>query len=433
MPDIVRPMLNRTTYSLLSRLGLPLILAGFTLRSLRQTAYRQRLGERLGLLSAKNLKKGGFVIHASSVGEVIALKPFILKVIEEFHGKPITVTTFTPTGSEQVKSSFGDKVQHCFLPIDNPGCVARFLDQLQPKAIVLMETEIWPNLLEQAHARNIFTLLINGRISPRSFPKYQKIHALVSNALNKIDQILTQSNEDAERFIALGANAKNTEVMGNLKYDVSATPELLEKAQNIRSSLGARPIWIIGSTHENEEALYLSAIRKVRAQHPELLVVIAPRHIERVQPVAHELTVHQLQFVCRKENKLPEKNHEVWLIDTLGELMLFYALADVTTVAGTFDETGGHNPLEPAALKKAITCGPNMKNFKEVTEKLLLNKGMLQVETIDELVTVVNDLLGKREIEISAEQLGENAFKVVKENQGATAKAIDALRAFNKK
>lgn len=433
MPDIVRHMLNPTTYSLFTRVGLPLILAGFTLRSLSQKAYRQRLNERLGILDSKKLKKkDGLVIHASSVGEVIALKPFILKVIDEFKDTPVTVTTFTPTGSEQVKTSFGDRVQHCFLPIDSPGCVDRFLDHLQPKAIVLMETEIWPNLLAQSHKRNIRVLLINGRISQRSFPKYKKVQPLVYGALNNIDKILTQSKEDAERFIALGANEKNTEVMGNLKYDVSPAPNLFENAQKIRNNLGERPIWIIGSTHENEEALYVEAAKKVFAQHPDTLVLLAPRHLERAQAITHLLTKNNITFVSRSENKFPEKTHQVWLIDTLGELMLFYSLADIATVAGTFDETGGHNPLEPAALKKAIICGPNMRNFAEITEQLLLNQGMIQVGSIDQLVITVNDLLAGNVMgnQLSAEHLGENAYKVVNENQGATKRALGILKAL---
>lgn len=370
------------------------------------------------------------MIHAASVGEVIALRPFILRVLESFSSTPVTVTTFTPTGSDQVKKTFADRVQHCFLPIDSPTCVARFLTELKPKAIVLMETEIWPNLLQQAHQKNIRTLLINGRLSERSFPKYQKIHALVSNALSKIDLVLTQSKEDAERFVALGSKEQATEVMGNLKYDITPANDLFEKAQSIKNDIGERPVWVIGSTHEDEEALYIEAIQQLLTRQPNTLVIIAPRHVERVQPLCQLLTKHDLKFVKRSDNVPPNKQHSIWLIDTLGELMLFYAIADLAFVAGSFDNTGGHNPLEPAALKKAVICGPNMRNFQEITAQLLEKNGMLQVNTAEELVEVTDRLLCEKESAhyLERKELGENAYHVVKQNQGATENALLALR-----
>jgi len=290
-----------------------------------------------------------------------------------------------------------------------------------------METELWPTLLHQCHRRGIRLLLINGRISQRSYPRYQKISSLIAPTVSRIDRILAQSQHDPERFISLGAKVKTVSTGGNLKYDMAPPPSGIEQsAETFLSQLQNRQIWVVGSTHDNEEQIILQAFAIVRMARPELLLVVAPRHPERVSQLKVKIAARGLQMVLRSENKIPSKNDNVWLIDTMGELLLFYKIATVCTVAGSFDTIGGHNPLEPALFSKPTVVGPHMTNFEDIMLRLKHAQGVIQTlnSSAEELARNIEDMISHSH---SAKQLGANAAAVLKENQGATEKSVNAL------
>lgn len=396
-------------------------------RSINHPEYRQRLSERLGWLP-RQFNPGGIVIHGASVGEVLALKPFIERCLSQFEHLPITVTTFTPTGSAQVKKLFGKRVQHCYLPLDIWPCSSLFLKKLSPKAIVIMETELWPNLITQASKLGIKQLLINGRISDKSFGSYQRFSPLVAPSLKKFDQIQAQSKENAQRFIALGARPEACMAAGNLKFDIKVGADVERKQADIASLLPSnRPILLLASSHEGDEQLALHAFQLIEQQCENPLLIIVPRHPERFDKVATLLSSQNISFQRRSEAQIVAGDTKVWLMDSLGELMAVFNFADTIIMGGTFSTIGGHNPLEPALFKKPIITGSDMANFKEIHQLLSNANGV--VTLADENIAVqlserVSQLFADNKL---AAEIGENAYQVVQQNQGATDTALAEL------
>ena len=415
---------------------LPITWLLLQLRSIKQKAYRQRLSERFGFMP-RQLQSGGIIVHAASVGEVIALKSFVNQLLAAKPKTVITVTTFTPTGSEQVSKLFGDRVQHCYLPLDSTLCVASFLNRLKPKAMVFMETELWPNLIAQARDRGIKLLLINGRLSKKSMDSYRKLSWLIAPTINSFEKVLCQSQVNYDNFLALGADVARCKVSGNVKFDISVNQEVKNKQQELSQFIEEnRLTWVVASTHKGDEYIALNAFATLLKSFPQLLLVIVPRHPERFNDVATLCEEHGYAVTRRSNNEKVTSNKQVWLLDTLGELLPTCALASVVTMGGSFSEIGGHNPLEPALFKKPIVVGPNMNNFIEVMQQLAAEQGIVQLneegdadDTNNEKVT--NELA--REIEailLSAETqqtLGENAYRVVMQNQGASTRSLKQL------
>lgn len=403
-------------------------------RSFNHPAYRHRLGERLGLVPS-NFKRGGIVIHGASVGEILALKPFINECLQAFNDVPITVTTFTPTGSEQVQKIFGDRVQHCYLPLDIWPCSTGFLNALQPSALVVMETELWPNLVAQAKQRGTKLLLINGRISDKSIGRYEKFSALIRPCLARFDQVLAQSELNQQRLIHLGANAETCHNVGNLKYDIKAGADTAQKYQVLSPLLNVeRPIWLLASSHEGDEAIALAAYRTIAKQYPDLLLVVVPRHPERFDKVVNVMQQQQISVQRRSDNLPISANTQVCVMDSLGELLAAYQFADIVTIGGTFSHIGGHNPLEPALYQKPIIVGADMANFVEVHQQMSDQQGLITLaKTNDDdalsqaLAEQVVTLLGD---ESTAAKLGRNAYQVVQANQGCCERTFAALNAL---
>jgi 3-deoxy-D-manno-octulosonic-acid transferase len=413
---------------------MPVVFILLLIRSINHSAYRTRLLERFGFISSA-FKPDGIVVHAASVGEVLALKPFINRLISDYPQLAITVTTFTPTGSAQVKKLFDEQVQHCYLPLDNPISTALFLKVLKPKVMVFMETELWPNLIAQASSRHSKLLLINGRLSDKSMRSYQKLNWLISPTIQRFDQILTQSQVNQDNYLAMGAIKTQCALSGNLKFDMSVNEDVDAKTRELSSFLMpdnkeeiARKIWLVASTHQGDEALALKSFEQIQKQHQDLLLIIVPRHPERFSQVV-TLCQQAGNNVIKRSSKArvtPQAN--IWIIDTLGELLSACALADVITMGGSFNEIGGHNPLEPALFKKPVIVGPNMSNFVEILAQLKSEDGILQLnknnEIEQQLAQQVTELLDN---ENKAKRFGENAFKVVQANQGATEKTLAVL------
>lgn len=419
-------------YRLLLLLLLPLVLLGLLLRSINHRAYRQRLSERLGFFP-KPAAAGGIIIHAASVGEVIALAPFIEQLLTRYPALPVTITTFTPTGSAQVKKLFADRVQHGFLPLDIYPCSQLFLSRLQPKVVIFMETELWPNLIAQCANKAIKLLLINGRLSPSSMNNYKKISRLITPSLNRFDKILCQSQDNYQNFIELGATSSRCQVSGNLKYDLSVSQAIVDKAKLLQQLLPqSRPIWLVASTHEGDENIALAAFKIIKMRFPTLLLVLVPRHPERFKLVAN-LCVTEHFSVAKRSELTPVLNQDIWLLDTLGELMSAFSLANIVTMGGSFSAIGGHNPLEPALFKKAVIVAHNMTNFTEVMQQLQQHKAIIQLpepshneanEQNQALASAVALLLDNPE---QARLLGERAHQVVLANQGASTRTLAAV------
>ena len=410
-------------YRIILLLLSPIILLALLFRSISNSQYRQRLSERLGFIP-KPYKKNGIVVHAASVGEVIALTPLIEQLLQAYPELPITITTFTPTGSAQVKKRFSSRVQHSYLPLDLLPCTQLFLTRLQPKLMIFMETELWPNLISQCANKQIKLLLINGRLSTKSMKSYSKISPLITPTLNYFDQILCQSQDNLMNFLQLGANDERCLVSGNLKFDISINDTILDKQAQLTTLLPKhRPLWLVASTHQGDEEIALTAFKQIKVLFPTLLLALVPRHPERFNTVEKLCISHNFTLVKRSENT-PVESQDIWLLDTLGELMAAYSLADIITMGGSFSHIGGHNPLEPALFKKPIVVGSDMSNFTEVLKQLKQLQGIVQLPAsqtstgqASQLAEMIINLLQDKP---QAELLGKQAHQVVMNNQGAS-------------
>jgi 3-deoxy-D-manno-octulosonic-acid transferase len=373
-------------------------------------------------------QKNGIIVHAASVGEVIALTPFIEQLLKTYPELPITLTTFTPTGSNQVKKQFSSRVQHCFLPLDILPCTQLFLSRLQPQLMIFMETELWPNLINQCARKKIKLLLINGRLSASSMKSYKKISSLITPSLNSFDKILCQSQDNLTNFLQLGATKDRCFVSGNLKFDINITANIIDKQAQLSCLLPTnRLLWLVASTHPGDEDIALTAFKKIKILFPTLLLVIVPRHPERFSGVERLCKSYNFTIIKRSENEAVAEQ-DIWLLDTLGELMAAYSLADIVTMGGSFSHIGGHNPLEPALFKKPIVVGSDMSNFTDVLQQFKQLKGIVQLpenQTSIEQSSQLADIIIKLLQDVpKATLLGEQAHQVVMNNQGASTRTL---------
>lgn len=412
----------RRLYTLLLYLLLPLVLLRLLLRGLRSPAYLRRWPERFGRFP-HTPPPGALWIHAVSVGEAIAAFPLVQQIRDRHPALPVVFTTTTPTGSERVVRQFGSAVHHAYLPYDLPGSVARFLDRAGPRLAVIMETELWPNMYAACAARGIPLIVANARLSARSAAAYRRVAPFARAVLRQATLIAAQSGEDAGRFLALGAPPDRVRVTGNLKFDLTVPDDVPERGAALRSAWGARrPVWIAASTHEGEEELVLDA--HARAQAPGLLLILVPRHPERFDRVAALSQARGLNLVRRSENRPCNPETEVYLGDSMGELLLLYAAADVAFVGGSLVPTGGHNPLEPAALARPVLHGPHMFNFAEISRLLQSAGGSREVRDSGELARSLEELLTRNGPGIA---MGERARAVVTQNRGALGRLLESI------
>lgn len=373
--DRVQERLLRAAYSLVLYVLLPVTLYHLVWRGFRQSAYLLRWSERYafyGDLSAPDGAEDGHLwVHAVSMGEVNAVAPLVNALLRRYPQQRLLLTTITPTGSERVRALWGDRVAHVYAPYDIPGAVARFLGAFRPRIALIVETELWPNLLFACRDRGIPAYLVNARLSERSLRGYRPLRALVGRALRSLRTVAAQSEGDAARFARLGARAEQLLVCGNLKYDTPVDAEAVAATvAEFRARSGARPAWIAASTHPEEEPQVLAIHQRLRAQHPDLLLLWAPRHPERFRPVVQQALDAGLQVATRSLTRLPAPEDAVFVIDTLGELMRFYACADVAFVGGSLQPVGGHNLLEPAAVGTPVVTGPHLHNFSDIAAQL---------------------------------------------------------------
>jgi 3-deoxy-D-manno-octulosonic-acid transferase len=415
--------MSRFLYSLLLYVLTPLVLLRLCFRSRKAPAYRRRIAERFGFFSPPEFK-GGIWVHAVSVGETLAAAPLIQHFLNTHPDVPLIVTTMTPTGSERVQALFGDRVFHVYAPYDLPCSVSRFLRRLAPRLAVIMETEVWPNMVVQTAAQGIPVVLANGRMSARSAKGYQRFSRLIKPAFASFAQVVAQSEDDARRFISLGAVEDHVQVSGSIKFDVSIGDDLRRQAEALRAALGSRPVWIAASTHPGEEEAVLAAHYQVLSKHPDAVLILVPRHPERFDGVADLLSSEGVAVARRSSGAVVTADTQVLLGDTMGELMMFYGAADVAFVGGSLIARGGHNMLEPAAWALPIVCGPSDFNFAEISSKLSVAGGMSIVADGDALGGEVASLLSDT---AWCQRRGQASLAVVDANRGALNKLIATL------
>lgn len=360
----------RWLYSLALYLLSPFTLYHLVSRGFRVREYFRRWDERYAAYGTEPGRPCVW-LHAVSVGEVNAAAPLVNALLRQGKATRWVITTITPTGSQRVRALWGGRVEHVYLPYDLPGSVDRFLQHFRPTVALIMETELWPNMLFGCRDHRIPVYVVNARLSARSLRGYRLLRPLLGRALRTVRCVAAQSAADARRFQVLGARPAQVQVLGNLKYDVEVPDGLEALRAGFDDALGrVRPVWIAASTHEGEEEAVVALHRRLRQRWPDLLLVWAPRHPERFARVQALATAAGWQVGARSRAGWPVAGDEVFVVDTLGELMAFYACADVAFVGGSLQPVGGHNLLEPAAVGTATVTGPHLHNFAEISRRL---------------------------------------------------------------
>ncbi|MDF2393687.1 3-deoxy-D-manno-octulosonic acid transferase [Aeromonas sp. 2MA4] len=408
----------RLLYNLLIHLGLPLALLALYKPKKGKPGFGARWAEHLGRTPASG-QEAPLWIHAVSVGETLAISPFIRALKADRPDLPILLTTTTRTGAEQA-AKLGNLVMHRYAPLDYPWAVAAFLKCIKPRALWVMETELWPNWLAACEARHLPVTIINARLSERSCQRYARFQGAFDTLSRPLTHLLCQHQDDAERFARLGIGRERLAVTGSIKFDIQLGDEVQARGHALRQQLGqSRPVWIAASTHQGEDEQVLAAFDLVLQRHPQALLILVPRHPERFDRVA-ELCA---PYGCvRRTGGAPiRETDKVYLGDTMGELPLMLAAADVAFVGGSLVTVGGHNLLEPAALGKPCLTGPAYFNFSDITRQLVAQGGAALVADAAALGEKVSELLAD---EGERRQMGEQARAVVLRNQGALARAL---------
>jgi len=405
-------------YRLLLMIASPLIL----LKLLRfSRGYRHySLAQAFGF--QKKVIKADIWVHCASVGEVLAARPLIKAWLDRYPSGHVLVTTMTPTGAEQVFNSFDDRVSHRYLPIDWPGSVSRFLKQLDCPTLLIIETELWPNLLLQVKRKGVTIHIVNARLSGRSFKKYAKFSSFSTRLMSLPDLVCAHAQADADRFLALGAN--KVCVTGNIKFDLKVSSQV--HADDWRQWFKQNEfVWIAASTHEGEDVFLLEEHLVLKAQHPSAVLILVPRHPERFELVYQQACAKFENVGLRSETVMEDwSNLDVLVGDSMGEMMHYFQASDLAFIGGSLIERGGHNPIEPALLAKPVLVGPHTFNFKEITENLVLSGGGLRCKNAE----LVGDLLlAFAKDKALVMETGQAAYEYALNNQGAVERVLDLV------
>lgn len=416
----------RYLYSFLMYLISPYLLARLWWKGRKLPAYRERIAERFCWDKLENQSFDVWV-HAVSLGEVIAATPLIEAMLKKQW--TILITTMTPTGAAQVKTKFGERVAHRYVPYDLYSVVKRFFHRINPKVGVIMETELWPNLISEANAVKIPLFLANARLSERSLKGYMRFKFLFKPILNQFNAILAQSADDAERFIRLGAEPERVHALGNMKFDLSVSTSDQSKFIAIKEQWGKqRPVVIIASTHDNEELCILKELKRLQRAILDVILLIAPRHPERFQKVYQLCKAEGFNVGLRSNLDSIHPNNEVVVLDCLGELLGFYHISNYAFVGGSLVPVGGHNVLEPIAMQVPVLSGNQVHNFKAVCRDLVDAQAIILVKDASELIDAIIRL---SEDQKSTQAMMERATQVLVNNKGSVSKHLDKIAALS--
>ena len=408
-------------YSQLIRLLLPYILLRLWWGGRHSPDLRRNWRQRLGFAPA--LEAPVIWVHAVSVGETIAAAPMVRRLLGRNPNATILLTAMTDTGLAQAQKMFGNQVQYAYVPYDTPGAVKRFLARVQPRILVIMETEIWPNLISQSRRAGVPVFLINARLSERSARGYERIRSLARPIMQSISWVAAQADQDAARFRRIGVATDKIAVTGSVKFDVDIEPRVREQAKRLRQQIGTRPVWIAGSTHDGEDSQLLKTHQRLLEAVPEALMIIVPRHPERFELVANAIVNEGFSLARRSLNDSP-KGAQVYLGDTMGELMMLYGASDLAFIGGSLIERGGHNPLEPAAWGIAVVSGPHVFNFESIYQRLLEHSGVKIVDSAQQLARYLAQLLDDPKM---LHESGQRALAVVESNRGALDRVVAGI------
>lgn len=419
----------RFIYSLVFYFLTPFLLLRLLWRGLKSPDYLKRWNERFAWYP-KKIFPHDIWFHAVSVGEVETLFPLVKRLQQAYPDIKLLVTTTTPTGSVRVRAVLSDSVSHVYLPYDFPGAVNRFLKHFKPRVAVILETEIWPNLFAACGANNAKLVIINACLSESSARGYQKISALIRPALSNVTRIAAQTEEDASKFVAIGASAQSVEVVGNLKFDVEVDQTVIDQGLAIKSSQFAdRFVWVIGSTHKDEEIRFVEIYRQLKKHIPELLLVVVPRHPERFETVKMLFEQQKFEVIKRSSMQQCYSNIDVFLVDVMGELKTFYAAADVAFVGGSLVPIGGHNILEAAAVGVPVMVGPYVDNIKEIVAAALNAESLIQCRNTVDIVDAVLNIYQQPSYKNT---LVEHGKAFISANRGATVAVFETLMSLIK-
>ena len=413
--------MNRFIYTFLIIVSLPFALLRILLKDTKSSSWTRKLKNQLGYVP----KTSGKVIwfHCVSVGEFNAAKPLIDKIFVKFPLHQIVITTTTITGSEAVENHYKKRVTHCFFPFDIPFIVSLFLKKIKPLACIILETEIWPNLITKLKHQNIPIMLVNARLSDRSFKKYNKFSPkLVSSTLNSLSIICSQNESSSKRFISLGASKKNITITGSLKFD-SNEPNNLETIQTLKKITGDRKIVAFASTREGEELQIIKSYLALQTKFNALLLII-PRHPERFNEVFNMANENGLNVKRRSLADHCEKDTDILIGDSMGEMMSYFSISDIAFIGGSLSNNGVQNMLVAASLSKPIIFGPSVFNFEEISKKLLDDGSAIQVSSAEELMQAISELLLDNE---KRKLIGQSAKTTFENNRGAVAKVFEAI------
>ncbi|MYC24531.1 MAG: 3-deoxy-D-manno-octulosonic acid transferase [Gammaproteobacteria bacterium] len=418
-------MVVRFIYAIVSRLSLPVFLCYLIYRSIKEKEYRARKRERFGFVSSE-IKTGSLWFHTVSAGEAIAAIPIIEAILQNRPSEHVLATTTTPTGYEAIEKSFGSRIDLCYVPYDVPSCVNRFLKRTQPKALLLMETELWPNLVNFTARRDTPIFLLNARLSAKSASGYARMSDLTESMLKNVRMVASQYPDTAERFQSLGLPKDRVVVTGNVKFDlndqIARLPEELQELETLQER--GTLVWIAGSTHDPEEDVVLDAHRTILDQSPNTKLILAPRHVNRVQEILTSCESRGIRACLLSEL---DHNSEVIVVDRMGILFPLYQYASVAFVGGSLQQTGGHNPIEPAFFGLPILMGPNRHNFAEVCSRFADRDCLFTVNNADDIAKKVLHFHRDSAARLRCYQ-GTRA--VVQENQGALERVCTLVNSW---
>lgn len=385
-----------SAYRCLTAIGAPFVGAYMRLRLAKGREDQARFAERFGYFSKPRPEGRVVWCHAASVGESVSLLLLIEKMHENFPDLSFVLTTGTVTAAHLMERRLPSYALHQYVPIDLRPCLKRFLDHWKPTLAIWIESELWPNTLAMLRARAIPSILLNARMSEKSFRHWSCAKGFARELLSTFSLCLAQTEADRERFAALGAAPVHC--VGNLKYASSPLPFNAEELAQLQELTKDRPLWLMASTHPGEEELAIEAHCRLSLQHPRLLTILAPRHPVRGDEILAKIANDGLTFARRSRNAPIKPDTQIYLADTMGEMGLFYAWSPITVIGGSFAGTGGHNPIEPAHLGSAVVFGPSMFNFSEIEKEFMSRQAALSVPSGDDIAPAVHRLLQETDL-----------------------------------